>query len=151
MFLIGGQSKMFYMDNIMSFTGLPFISIYTEFAAYAKTAWQWNFYKNFYAIASCDAGYIKNYVPLLETGMRVNALDFDNLTDDDIVMIFNFLGDYAETSSTRLDTWFIPKNFVMGAGLTLGYKTMFGPVEIELSKSNIIDKWSLFVNVGYWF
>ena len=159
-FFIGGQSKMYYMDNIMSFTGLPFISVYTEFAAYARMAWQWNFYKNFYAIASCDAGYMKNYMPLFIKGAKISALmasyDFEHMTPEDIpiedlIRIFNFLNDYYTTTSNELDTWFIPKNFVMGAGLTLGYKTMFGPVEIQLSKSNIIDKWSLFVNVGYWF
>ena len=151
LFFIGGQSKMYYMDNIMNFTGLPFISVYTEFAAFAKTAWQWNFYKNFYAIASCDAGYMKNYMPLMEKSLKVDALDLDNLTPEDIVFIIGFLNDFEESTSTRFDTWFVPKNFVMGAGLTLGYKTIFGPIEIELSKSNIVDKWSLFVNVGYWF
>ena len=150
-FFIGGQSKMYYLDNIMSFTGLPFISIYTEFAAYARTAWQWNFYKNFYAIARCDAGYIKNYMPLMEKSMRVNAIDIDDMSESDIVLVMDFLEDYIETTSTHFDTWFIPKNFVMGAGLTLGCKTLFGPIEIELSKSNVFDKWSLFVNVGFWF
>ena len=151
MFFIGGQSKMYYMDNIMSFAGLPFISAYTEFAAYAQSAWQWNFYKNFYAIAKCDAGYIKNYMSLMEKSMRVSAVDVDNLTDDDVMMILDFVQDFAESTSTQPDTWFIPKNFVMGAGLALGYKTLFGPVEIELSRSNVVDKWSLFVNVGFWF
>ena len=162
-FFIGGQSKMYYMDNIMSFTGLPFISLYTEFGAYAKMAWQWNFYKNFYAIASCDAGYVKNYMPLMMRGPQITALmesyDFEHLTleemleipEEDLMQIFDFLNEFYSTTSNKLDTWFIPENFVMGAGLTLGYKTLFGPVEIELSKSNIIDKWSLFVNVGYWF
>ena len=151
LFFIGGQSKMYYMDNIMSFTGLPFISVYTEFAAYAKTAWQWNFYKNFYAIANCDVGYMKNYMPIMEKSMQMSNLDYNNLSIDDLLMLLDFLNDVADATSIDLDTWFVPKNFVMGAGLTLGYKTLFGPIEIELSKSNIIDKWSLFVNVGYWF
>ena len=151
LFFIGGQSKMFYMDNIMSFTGLPFVSVYTEFAAYAKVAWQWNFYKNFYAIASCDAGYMKNYMPIMEKSMQLDAMDMNNPSEEDLLKLLEFLYDFYESTSTRLDTWFIPKNFVMGAGLTLGYKTLFGPIEIELSKSNIVDKWSLFVNVGYWF
>ena len=151
MFFIGGQSKMYYMDNIMSFTGLPFISVYTEFAAYARTAWQWNFYKNFYAIARCDAGYMKNYMPLMEKSMKVAALDLNDMSPGDVEMVMDFLSDYIEATSTDFDTWFIPKNFVMGAGLTLGYKTMFGPIEIELSKSNVVNQWDLFVNVGYWF
>lgn len=151
LFFIGGQSKMYYMDNIMSFTGLPFVSVYTEFAAYAKTAWQWNFYKNFYAIASCDAGYLKNYLPLLDKARKISVLDFDNMTLDDMMFVLDFFDEFAETTSTDLDTWFIPKNFVMGAGLTLGYKTLLGPIEIELSRSNLMDSWALFVNVGYWF
>ena len=150
LFFIGGQSKMFYMDNIMSFTGLPFLSVFTEYAAYAKTAWQWNFYKNFYAIASCDAGYMKNYMKIMQMSEALNHLD-DNQPLQGLLIIEDFINDVTELTSNDLDTWFNPNNFVMGAGLTLGYKTMFGPVEIELSKSNIIDKWSLFVNVGYWF
>ena len=47
--------------------------------------------------------------------------------------------------------WLVPHNYVMGAGMTLGYKTVFGPIEIELSKANFIKTWTLFVNVGYWF
>ena len=90
-------------------------------------------------------------MPLMEKGMRVQALDFNSLTPDELFLLFDFLNDYVEMTSTQLDTWFIPKNFVMGAGLTLGYKTVIGPVEVQLSKSNIVDSWNLFVNVGYWF
>ena len=151
LFYIGGQSKMYYMDNIMSFTGLPFLSAFTEYVAYAKTAWQWNFYKNFYATASCDAGYMKNYLPIMEKGMDLKNIDPNNITPDDVIKILSFIRDFAIATSNRLDTWFIPSNFVMGAGLTLGYKTLFGPIELELSKSNVVDSWALFVNVGYWF
>lgn len=128
MFFIGGQSKMRYVDNYMSFTGLPFMSIYTQHAAFAKTAWQWNFYKNFYGIVSCDAGYFRNLLTME---------DIDDL-------IAEILGDGYKN-------WFVPDKYVMGAGLTLGYKTMLGPIEIEVSKSNIIDSWVLFVNFGFWF
>ena len=150
LFFIGGQSKMFYMDNIKSFTGLPFLSVFTEYSAYAKTAWQWNFYKNFYAIASCDAGYMKNYLKMLEMANSLNNIDENNVQQS-MQVIEEVLDDMEKLTSNRLDTWFVPENFVMGAGLTLGYKTMFGPVELELSKSNVIDKWALFVNVGFWF
>ena len=151
LFFIGGQSKMYYMDNIMRFTGLPFLSVFTEYAAYAKTAWQWNFYKNFYAIASCDAGYMKNYLKILEMVKALEQIDFNNMPLQGMLILEDVFNSIDELTSNRLDTWFIPKNFVMGAGLTLGYKTMFGPIEIELSRSNIVDRWSLFVNVGYWF
>lgn len=127
MFFIGGQSKMRYVDNIFSFTGLPFVSISTEYAAFAKSSWQWNFYKNFYSIVSCDAGYFKD----------INTMDIYELLD--------------EILENRFDNIFVPTNFVMGAGLTLGWKTLLGPIEVQVSKSNIHDDWNLFVNVGYWF
>ena len=83
--------------------------------------------------------------------MDLKNIDPNNITPDDIIKIFSFIRDFAIATSNRLDTWFIPSNFVMGAGLTLGYKTLFGPVEIELSRSNMVDSWAFFVNVGYWF
>ncbi|MBO4567392.1 MAG: patatin-like phospholipase family protein [Bacteroidales bacterium] len=126
-FFIGGQSKMYYLDNLMRFTGLPFVSIMTEYAAYAKTAWQWNFYKNFYAVANCDAGYFRDFITM---------------------NIWEFMDNYFNEGYKH---WFEPDYFIMGAGLTLGYKTPLGPIELELSKSNYVDKWNLFVNVGYWF
>ena len=150
-FYIGGQSKMYYTDNIMSFTGLPFVSGFTEYAAYATTAWQWNFYKNFYLIASCDAGYMKNMMPFIEKIAQVSSILENPTTVEDLITLMDFL-EYADNMlSNKLDTWFVPDNYVMGAGLKLGYKTLVGPIEVELSKSNIVNNWNLFVNVGYWF
>ena len=150
-FYFGGQSKMYYMDNMMSFTGLPFLSVVTEYAAYAKTSWQWNFYKNFYATVNCDMGYMKNMLQFMEDSEILDDIDIDNPTPEDVQALLELRVDADDLLSNKLNTWFIPQNFVMGAGLTLGYKTLFGPIEIALSKSNITDKWSLFVNVGYWF
>ncbi|MBO4574328.1 MAG: patatin-like phospholipase family protein [Bacteroidales bacterium] len=127
MFFVGGQSSMYYDSRYLTFTGLPFVSIYTEYTAYAKTAWQWNFYKNFYSVLSCDAGYFR---------------DIMTMSDDDII---------DEILGQGIDYLFMPNNFVMGAGLKLGCKTLAGPIEVELSKSNFVDKWCLFVNVGFWF
>ena len=73
MLFVGGQSKMYYVDNIMTFTGLPFLSVYTEYAAYARTGWQWNFYKNFYGVISCDAGYFKNYLDIINIDISDDA------------------------------------------------------------------------------
>ena len=152
LFFIGGQSKMFYIDNIMRFTGLPFLSAFTERAAYATSAWQWNFYKNFYAIVSCDAGYIKNYMRLFDISAKVSAIsNKPEITIDDIETLSDYVDDIDDMFSDQLDTWFVPDNFIMGAGLTLGYKTLIGPVELQLSRSNVMDTWTLFVNVGFWF
>ena len=142
MFFVGGQSKMYYVDNILSFTGLPFVSIFTEYAAYARSAWQWNFYKNFYGVISCDAGYFKNYLDIL-------AVSWSSIETTEEYEYQ--LKKMADLFSDRLDTWFIPDNFKMGVGLTLGVKTLLGPIEIQLSKSNVTKDLTLFVNVGYWF
>lgn len=143
-FFIGGQSKMHYMDNILSFTGLPFLSGYTENVAFAKAAWQWNFYKNFYAVVNCDAGYMKNFVKIYDWS--------DELEDiEDVEIMTNYINKVDELLSDDIDTWFVPDNFTIGAGLTLGVKTLFGPIEIQLSKSNFMKDWALFVNVGFWF
>ena len=142
MIFVGGQSKMYYVDNIMSFTGLPFLSVYTEYAAYARAGWQWNFYKNFYGVINCDAGYFKNYLD------PINWMLSDVITEEEMAQYVQKMNDLY---SDRLDTWFIPDNFIIGGGLTLGMKTLFGPIELQLSKSNVAKNWCFFINVGFWF
>ena len=118
-FLVGGQSKMKYIDNIISFTGLNFVNVVVESSAFAKTSWLWNFYKKFYTVVDCDFGY------------------FAELFGDNKIY-------YSED-------WITPDNFVIGAGLTLGVNTVLGPVELELSKSNINTDMIFFINLGFWF
>lgn len=142
MFFLGGQSKMYYVDNIMPFTGLPFLSVFTEYAAYARAAWQWNIYKNFYGVITCDAGYFKNILSVID--IDVDDIDTEEEVEEYIQKVDNIFSD-------RFDTWFVPDNFIIGGGLTLGMKTMFGPIELQLSKSNVMKDWCLFINVGYWF
>ena len=67
------------------------------------------------------------------------------MSSDDIINLLHNLGENS------FDTWFVSDNFIMGAGLTIGIKTMFGPIEVQVSKTNKVDKWCLFVNVGFWF
>ena len=57
-FLVGGQSKMKYFNNIIAFTGLNFVDKIVDYLAMGKVAWQWNFYKYFYSTISCDFGYM---------------------------------------------------------------------------------------------
>jgi len=151
-FFVGGQSKMYYVDNILSFTGMPFMSAYTEKVAFAKAAWQWNFYKSFYAVLSCDAGFIKNYLKIYDWSDELNKIaDPANPTEEDLEIIAQYDKKVDDLLSDDIDTWFIPDNFTVGAGLTLGVKTLFGPIELQLSKSNVIKDWAFFVNVGFWF
>ena len=75
-------------------------------------------------------------------------MDIDIETDEDLEQYMQNLEDLF---SDRLDTWFVPDNFIIGGGLTLGMKTLFGPIELQVSKSNVEKDWCFFVNVGFWF
>ena len=57
-FFLGGQSHMKYFDNIISFDGLKFTQLYGDHIAVGQISWQYNFYKNIYAIANFNGGYI---------------------------------------------------------------------------------------------
>ncbi|MBP5643055.1 MAG: patatin-like phospholipase family protein, partial [Bacteroidales bacterium] len=57
-FMIGGQSKMKYYDNIKAFTGMNFIEKVVDHIAIGRVAWQWRFYKNFYSTVNFDCGYM---------------------------------------------------------------------------------------------
>ena len=59
-FMVGGQSKMKYYDNIMTFTGLNFTEKIVDHIAIARVAWQWRFYKNLYSTVSFDCGYMND-------------------------------------------------------------------------------------------
>lgn len=110
-FFVGGQSNMFYFDNIISFDGLRFTQLYGDHIALAKIAWQYNIYKFIYAIANINGGYVN-----------------DN---------------YAEM--------FTDNSFVFGCGLTIGFDTKAGPIELSISGSNRCSNPVGFVNVGFWF
>ena len=59
--------------------------------------------------------------------------------------------DFGYYSNSSLTSMFVPRNFIIGAGLTMGVKSPFGPVELALSKSNVDKNPVLFVNIGFWF
>lgn len=54
-------------------------------------------------------------------------------------------------SSFFLEDWFSKPNFGIGGGLTVGYKTPIGPVEICVSRGNMYDKPVMYINLGFWF
>ena len=63
-FMVGGQSKMKYYDNIIAYTGLSFIDKFVDHIAFGKLAWQWNFYKSFYSVVNFDFGYMSDVYDL---------------------------------------------------------------------------------------
>ena len=62
--------------------------------------------------------------------------------------IANFNGGYIANDYNH---WFTDDSFVFGAGLTLGVKTIAGPIEVCLMGSNRCSSMIGFLNVGYWF
>lgn len=108
---VGGQSKMRYMDNLIPFTGIPFVGDIYDYIGFIKSSWYWNIFKGLYTQVNCDLG---------------------SLTD-------------------RMYNWFKDDSYVIGGGLTVGYKTPIGPVEIQFSKSNKFNGPLFFVNIGFWF
>ncbi len=60
----------------------------------------------------------------------------------------NFNGGYI---SNDYNQWFTDDNFVFGSGLTLGMKTVAGPIEVSLMGSNRCSNLVGFINIGYWF
>lgn len=111
LFFVGGQSHMKYFDNIISFDGLKFTQLYGDHIALAKLSWQYNIYRNIYAIANVNGGYVTK--------------SYDELFTDD--------------------------SFVFGCGLTFGFNTMAGPVEVSFMGSNRCSTPLGFLNIGYWF
>ena len=59
-FMVGGQSQMKYLDNILVFSGLDFTSKIIDHIAVNKIAWQWNFYKSLYSTLHIDYGYLSD-------------------------------------------------------------------------------------------
>ena len=59
-FFVGGQSKMNYFDNIISFTGLEFVNTSVNHLVIGKFAWQYNFYKKLYSTLNLDFGYLSD-------------------------------------------------------------------------------------------
>jgi len=53
--------------------------------------------------------------------------------------------------SYDMNGWFKDDSYAVGTGLTVGYKTPIGPVELQLSKCNTYNKPVLYINLGFWF
>ena len=66
----------------------------------------------------------------------------------DLYVIANVNGGYV---ADEYRNWFVDDNFAIGCGLTLGMKTMAGPIEVSLMGSNKCSNLIGFLNVGYWF
>jgi NTE family protein len=49
------------------------------------------------------------------------------------------------------DQLFAGKNFLVGYGITAGYDSFIGPLEISIMSSNINPGLMVFLNLGYWF
>ena len=91
-------------------------------------------------------------------GLRFTQLYGDNIAIGKISWQYNFYGNlYAIANlnggyiSNDYTQWFTDDSFVFGAGLTLGMKTVAGPIEVSLMGSNKCSNLLGFFNIGYWF
>lgn len=57
----------------------------------------------------------------------------------------------AGANEASLDILFAGRNFLVGYGVTAGYDSFIGPLEISVMSSNINPGLMLFLNLGYWF
>ncbi len=67
---------------------------------------------------------------------------------NNIYAIANVNGGYVTRS---YDDWFTDDSFVFGCGLTFGFNTMAGPIEVSFMGSNRCSTPIGFLNIGYWF
>lgn len=110
----------------------------------------------FFVGGQSNMNYFDNIISF--DGLRFTQLYGDHIALGKISWQYNFYGNmYAIANvnggyvARNYDEWFTDDNFVMGAGITVGMKTMAGPVEVSLMGSNRCSNLFGFLNVGYWF
>lgn len=91
-------------------------------------------------------------------GLRFTQLYGDHIAIGKISWQYNFYGNlYAIANfnggyiTSNYSEWFNSESFVFGGGLTLGMKTMAGPIEVSIMGSNRCSSVIGFFNIGYWF
>jgi NTE family protein len=57
----------------------------------------------------------------------------------------------AGGNESKFDQLFAGGNFLFGYGVTAGYDSFIGPLELSLMSSNLNPGLMLFLNLGYWF
>jgi NTE family protein len=100
--------------------------------------------------------YIETYVPF--TGLQfIQEFGFYSLVARIKLQynVFNklYLNLRADAGGNQreFDQLFAGRNFLMGYGVTAGYDSFIGPLEISIMGSNINPGLMVFLNLGYWF
>lgn len=100
--------------------------------------------------------YIETYVPF--TGLQfIQEFGFYSLVARIKLQynVFNklYLNLRADAGGNQreFDQLFASRNFLMGYGVTAGYDSFIGPLEISIMGSNINPGLMVFLNLGYWF
>ena len=65
-------------------------------------------------------------------------------------MYFTLRADGGSNEMEFDDMW-KPENYMLGYGVSYGYDSFLGPIEVTLMASNINPKPILFLNLGFWF
>ncbi len=113
--------------------------------------------QHFFALGGlCPKNYIEQYVPF--TGVRfLQEFGFYSLVAR-MKLQYNvyqniYLTACADGGSNVVDAsdLFASKSYLFGYGITAGYDSFIGPVELSLMGSNVNPKPMLFLNIGFWF
>lgn len=91
-------------------------------------------------------------------GLRFTQLYGDHIAIAKMSWQYNFYKNLYATLNvnggyitSEYNKWFTDESFTFGCGLTIGMKTMAGPIEVSLMASNKCSNLVGFLNVGYWF
>jgi NTE family protein len=100
--------------------------------------------------------YIESFVPF--TGLRfIQEFGYYSLVGrlklqtNVYKKIYAILRADAGGNESTFDDLFASRNFLFGYGLTAGYDSFIGPLEISFMSSNINAGMMVFLNLGFWF
>ncbi len=103
-----------------------------------------------------NISYYDSFIPF--TGLHFIEETTKQIVGGNIGWQFNFLPDLYLTFKS--DVGFIADTFdeladypkvIAGFGLSLGYESIIGPIEISIMKNNLHKSITNFFNIGYWF
>ncbi len=126
---IGGLNT--YTTGCFPFTGLNFMQIYGKNVLVGDAGFQIEFYKDFFLILRGSVARVKD--------------KFINLFKEHNTVIEQYYSYYYPVRQH------LKNDLIYGYGLTLGYNSIIGPVEITLMRGSESNKFLVQANIGYRF
>ena len=122
--IIGGAEMGRYIDHQLPFIGVNKTSFAFNNVAIARLDFRVRVYKNHYLTAMVNYGR--------------SGIDLKNFFRDSDVLLWSELYDYNASN------WW-------GAGIRYSLDTKIGPLDFDISSSNIAKNANLYLSVGYYF